>query len=204
MASWMRERYFCTVYDCVKAMLPAGLYFALKDQVVLREDLDREQAYEAVEGSGSVKQLLEMLLSWGGGGDMEQIRLAFGSKDPNPAIHTLTQLGLARVETSAQRGVGDKTEKLAVLAIPAEDAMAMVTPRRKSAPLRYSVTQLLCTLGAASVKELCYFTGASMPTIKSLEKSGILTVEKQEVFRRISVQDVEPAGELVLNEEHIR
>ncbi len=201
LALWMRERYFCTVYDCVKAMLPAGLYFALKDQVVLREDLDREQAYEAVEGSGSAKQLLEMLLSWGGGGDMEQIRLAFGSKDPNPAIHTLTQLGLARVETSAQRGVGDKTEKLAVLAIPAEDAMAMVTPRRKSAPLRYSVTQLLCTLGAASVKELCYFTGASMPTIKSLEKSGILTVEKQEVFRRISVQDVEPAGELVLNEE---
>ena len=201
LALWMRERYFCTVYDCVKAMLPAGLYFALKDQVVLREDLDREQAYEAVEGSGSAKQLLEMLLSWGGGGDMEQIRLAFGSKDPNPAIHTLTQLGLARVETSAQRGVGDKTEKLAVLAIPAEDAMAMVTPRRKSAPLRYSVTQLLCTLGAASVKELCYFTGASMPTIKSLEKSGILTVEKQEVFRRISVQDVDPAGELVLNEE---
>ena len=201
LALWMRERYFCAVYDCVKAMLPAGLYFALKDQVVLREDLDREQAYEAVEGSGSAKQLLEMLLSWGGGGDMEQIRLAFGSKDPNPAIHTLTQLGLARVETSAQRGVGDKTEKLAVLAIPAEDAMAMVTPRRKSAPLRYSVTQLLCTLGAASVKELCYFTGASMPTIKSLEKSGILTVEKQEVFRRISVRDVEPAGELVLNEE---
>ena len=201
LALWMRERYFCTVYDCVKAMLPAGLYFALKDQVVLRENLDREQAYEAVEGSGSAKQLLEMLLSWGGGGDMEQIRLAFGSKDPNPAIHILTQLGLARVETSAQRGVGDKTEKLAVLAIPAEDAMAMVTPRRKSAPLRYSVTQLLCTLGAASVKELCYFTGASMPTIKSLEKSGILTVEKQEVFRRISVQDVEPAGELVLNEE---
>ena len=201
LALWMRERYFCTVYDCVKAMLPAGLYFSLKDQVVLREDLNREQAYEAVEGFGSAKQLLDMLLSWGGGGDMEQIRLAFGSKDPNPAIHTLIGLGLARLETSAQRGIGDKTEKLAVLDIPAEDAMAMVTPRRKSAPLRYSVTQLLCTLGAASVKELCYFTGASMPTIKSLEKSGILTVEKQEVFRRITVKDVEPAGELVLNEE---
>ncbi|MEI3141464.1 MAG: hypothetical protein V8S34_08010 [Lawsonibacter sp.] len=24
LALWMRERYFCTVYDCVKAMLPAG------------------------------------------------------------------------------------------------------------------------------------------------------------------------------------
>ncbi|MEI3141465.1 MAG: hypothetical protein V8S34_08015 [Lawsonibacter sp.] len=35
-----------------------------------------------------------------------------------------------------------------MLAIPAEDAMAMVTPRRKTAPLRYSVTELLCTLGS--------------------------------------------------------
>ena len=31
LALWMRERYFCTVYDAVKAMLPAGLYYALRD-----------------------------------------------------------------------------------------------------------------------------------------------------------------------------
>src|SRR5699024_10049664 len=103
---------------------------------------------------------------------------------PGPAIRGLTQRGVVSVETSTQRGVGDKTEKVAVLAIPAEDAMALVTPRRRSAPLRYSVTELLCTLGAASAKELCYYTGASMATVKSLEKSGILTLEKQEVFRR--------------------
>ena len=135
---------------------------------------------------------------------MEQIRLAFGPQDPNPAIRRLTEAGVAQVETSTQRGVGDKTEKLAVLAIPAEDAMAMVTPRRKSAPLRYAVTELLCTLGAASAKELCYFTGASMPTIKSLEKSGILTLEAQEVLRRPVLEEVEPALPPVLNEEQQR
>ena len=58
-----------------------------------------------------------------------------------------------------------------------------------------------CTLGAASVKELCYFTGASMPTIKSLEKSGILTLEEREVFRRLPAIQVEPAQPLVLNRE---
>ena len=79
--------------------------------------------------------------------------------------------------------------------------MARVTPRRRTAPLRYSVTELLCQLGAAPTKELCYFTGASMPTIKSLEKSGILTLEEQEVFRRPAVAEVEPAGPILLNEE---
>ena len=37
LALWMRERCFCTLYDCVKAMLPAGLYFSLRDRVVLEQ-----------------------------------------------------------------------------------------------------------------------------------------------------------------------
>ncbi|MBR4099273.1 MAG: primosomal protein N', partial [Clostridium sp.] len=30
LALWLRERCFCTVYDAVKAMLPAGLYYSLR------------------------------------------------------------------------------------------------------------------------------------------------------------------------------
>lgn len=201
LALWMRERCFCTLYDCVKAMLPAGLYFSLRDQVAIRPGVDRERAYSAAEGSPSAVQLLDLLWSWGGRGEMEQIRLAFGARDPNPAIRRLTEAGVAALETAAQRAVGDKKERLAVLAVSAEDAMAMVAPRRKTAPLRYAVTEMLCALGAASAKELCYFTGASAQTLKSLEKSGILTLENQEVLRRIPLEDVAPAEPPVLNQE---
>lgn len=201
LALWMRERYFCTVYDAVKAILPAGLYFSLKDTLILNENLDRETAYEQAEGNKGATRLLEMLFAWNGRGDLDQIRTAFGTKDPNPAIKYLTDKGLATWETSAQRAVGDKTERLAVLAMPAEEAMALVTPNRKRSPLRYAVTELLCALGSVSAKELCYFTGASNATLRALEKTGILTLEKQEVLRRISLDDVEPAEEPVLNEE---
>ena len=201
LALWMRERYFCTVYDCVKAMLPAGLYFSLRDCVAIKPGVDRARAYAAAGDAPAAVQLLDLLWSWGGKGDMEQIRLAFGTRDPNPAIRRLTEAGAAVVETAAQRAVGDKTEKLAVLAVPVEDAMAMVAPRRKTAPLRYAVTELLCALGAASAKDLCYFTGASPQTLKSLEKSGILTLEMQEVLRRTPLEDVEPALPPVLNGE---
>lgn len=201
LALWMRERYFCTVYDCVKAMLPSGLYFSLRDRVILCPGLDESSALSRLENNKNAHTLLSLLLNWGGCGDMEKIRQAFGTKNPNPAIRTLIDFGLASFETSTHRGVGDKTEKLAVLAIPAEEAMAIVGPRKKTAPLRYSVTELLCTLGAAGAKELCYFTGASMQTLRSLEKSGILTLEQQEVFRRPSIADVPPALPPILNEE---
>ena len=42
---------------------------------------------------------------------------------------------------------------------------------------------------------------ASAATLRSLEKSGILTLERREVFRRVSLDDVPPAGPVELNEE---
>ena len=201
LALWMRDRYFCTVYDAVKAMLPAGLYFSLKDTLILKPDLNREYAYQQVEGHKAAHDLLEMLYAWNGRGDLDQIRTAFGTKDPNPAMKRLVDTGLAAWDTSAQRAVGDKTERLAVLAIPAEEAMAQVTPMRKRSPLRYAVTELLCALGAVSTKELCYFTGASSATLRGLEKSGILTLEKQEILRRVTLDDVTPAPPVQLNPE---
>ena len=128
LALWMRDRYFCTVYDAVKAMLPAGLYFSLKDTLILKPDLNREYAYQQVEGHKAAHDLLEMLYAWNGRGDLDQIRTAFGTKDPNPAMKRLVDTGLAAWDTSAQRAVGDKTERLAVLAIPAEEAMPQVPP----------------------------------------------------------------------------
>ncbi|MCI8868984.1 MAG: primosomal protein N' [Lawsonibacter sp.] len=204
LALWMRERYFCTVYDAVKAMLPAGLYFSMRNTLALRAGLDREQAERAVQGHPAAGQLLEMLFTWKGRGDLEQIRAAFGARDPNPAIKILTDLSLAEWETSAQRAVGDKTEKIAVLSLPPEEALALVAPNRRRAPQRYAVTELLCALGAASAKELCYFTGASAATLRSLEKSGILTQERQEVLRRVSLDGVPPAPPPELNEEQER
>lgn len=201
LALWLRERCFCTVYDAVKAMLPAGLYYSLRDCVILNQGIGPDELRAAAGGSQSAAQLGELLLNWGGSGEMEAIRTAFGTKDPAPAIKQLLDAGAAHLSSSAQRGVGDKIEQVAVLAMPAEEAMALVTPRRKSAPLRYAVTELLCTLSAASAKELCYYTGASMNTVRSLQKSGILTLEKQEIYRRESLEPVVPAEPVVLNPE---
>ena len=201
LAIWMRERYFCPLYDCIKAMLPAGLYFSLRDNVAIKPGIDLQQAKQAISSHPGAAKLFDLLSNWGGSGDMEQIRKAFGTKDPNPHIRLLQEHDLVYLETSTQRGIGDKREKLAVLALPPEEAMAIVQPKRKSAPLRYSVTEILCNLGAASAKELCYFTGASMSTLKSLEKNGILSLEEQEVFRRPDISEVEPEKSPILSSE---
>ena len=180
---WMRERYFCTVYDAARAMLPAGLWFSIRDSYQIASGVDRDASYAAAGRSRRAAQILDLIWACGGSAELGQIHAALGTADPAPALKLLTEQGVLTLETSAQRGVGDKREKVASLAVPAEEAMAQVTPRRRSAPLRYAVVELLSTVGSASVKEICYFTGASGPTIKSLVKSGLVILEEREVFR---------------------
>lgn len=184
LALWMRERYFCTVYDAARAMLPSGLWFSLKDCWKLADGMDRERAEQAAGRSKRARHLVELLFANDGCVEMRQIRQAFGLSDPNPVLRQLSEQGVIVLETSASRGVGDKQEKVAALAVPPEDAMAQVVPRRSRAPLQYSVVEQLCIFGRISARELCYFTGASMTTLKTLEKRGLLTLETQEAFRR--------------------
>ena len=199
---WMRERYFCTVYDAARAMLPAGLWFSIRDSYHIASGVDREASYAVAGRSRRAAQILDLVWACGGSAELGQIHAALGTADPTPALKLLTEQGVLTLETSAQRGVGDKREKVASLAVPAEEAMAHVTPRRRSAPLRYAVVELLSTVGSASVKEICYFTGASGPTIKSLVKSGLVTLEEREVFRGgHEVADAPAAPPPVLNGE---
>lgn len=200
-ALWVRERWFCTVYDAARAMLPAGLYYALQDCYRLSDGWEKDGALEAAGTSGMERQVVELVSGRRGGLEAGQLRTAFGARDPGPALRSLLKKGVLVRETSASRGVGDKKEKLVSLAIPPEEALAQVTPRRRSAPLRYAVVELLAGIGEASAKEVCYFTGAANATLRSLEKSGLVSIREREVFRRAAPEPAEPAGPICLNGE---
>lgn len=200
LALWMRERYFCTVYDAVKAMLPAGLYFSLRDQCCINHNMSREACYSAAGDSAPATRLLDYLYARKGCAPMDEVRGAFPGSGVTTAIRLLVQQQVLSIETQATRAVKDMTRQIAVLDLPAEEALALVEPKRKNAPLQYSVVELLCALGSASVKELCYFTGASSSTIQALVKKGIISTQTQEVLRSATLsQEVEQAPPVELN-----
>ncbi len=201
LALWMRERYFCTVYDALRIMLPAGLWFSLMDCWKIAPGVDREAAYEAAGRSANANKLVELLFANGGAAELGRIRMAFGTTDPGAAIKTLADRGIIVKETQTARNVKDKSEQIAALAMPPADAMALVAPRRSRAPLQYAAAEALCAIGQVSAKELCYFTGASMTTLRSLEKRGVLTLSKREVYRRPDLPELPQAAPIVLNDQ---
>ena len=201
LALWMREHYFCTVYDAMRVMLPTGLWFSLRDVWRLAPGVDRERAYEAAGASAGAQKLMELLLANDGWAELGKIRLAFGTANPGPVLRELSKQGIVVQEASAVRGIGDKTELVAALAMDPDEAMALLAPKRKRAPLQYAVGETLCAVGESSTKELCYFTGASMATVKALERQGVLTLSKREVYRRPELQTYGGAVPVELNGE---
>ena len=201
LALWMREHYFCTVYDAMRAMLPAGLWFSLKDCWRIAPGVDRETAYEAAGESQNAKRLVELLFAGGGWAEAGKIRTAFGVSDPGPALRELEKKGTIVRESSAARGVNDKTEQIAALAMDPSEAMTLLEPKRRRTPLQYAVGETICAVGETSAKELCYFTGASMSTLRALERKGVLTLSKREVYRRPQQPVYEKPAPLELNGE---
>ncbi len=184
LALWMRERFFCTVYDAALTMLPTGLWYVLKEGYALAPNADWEHWQQETKDRPGTRQVLSFLQASGGRCSLEQLQALPGLHDPRGVLRQLERAGLVVRETTARRKVRDKTEQIAALAMDPTEALSRMEARRKSAPMGWEVTSLLCSLGSASVKELCYFTGASRQTVKTLEKRGILTLQEREVFRR--------------------
>ena len=201
LALWMREHYFCTVYDAMRVMLPAGLWFSLKDCWRIAPGVDREAAFEAAGESSTAQKLVELLFANGGWAELGKIRMAFGTVNPGPALRELADRNIIVQEASAARGIGDKMEQVATLAMDPSDAMALLASKRRRAPLQYAVGEALCAVGESSTKELCYFTGASMTTVKTLARLGVLTLSKREVYRRPELPVYDRAPPVELNDE---
>lgn len=191
LALWMRERCYCTVYDAVKAILPAGLWYEISSQVKIASGYDREAAYEAATRSELQTRVLEVLFSNGGACDLTVIQRAFGEEDPSSAISALKKKGVIETESREKRKVSDKTRDFACLAVSAEDAMNEAGLKKRKAPTQAAVLELVATVGRVSVEEIKYFTGSTLQPIRALEKAGLITIEQEEVYRHKVTYDGE-------------
>lgn len=202
LALWMRERFFCTVYDAVKAMLPVGLWYQISSVYRISEGIDRDRAFEAAGRSKAEASVLEVLFAHEGACELRDIERAFEPPaDPSRALSSLVKKGIIETNGQEKRRVKDKTVSFAALTVPAEEALEQAGRRGRRAPAQAGVLELLCTAGPTAIREISYFTGASQATVKSLTKAGLVEIFQKEVFRRPAYRSGSPEPMPVLNEE---
>ena len=199
LAAFLRQRCFCTFYDAIRVMLPAGLWFQTKQNYTLAEGCPWEgKAIRQEEAS----RILSFLQSAGGEAEESALQQLIPEEEKRTAaLHYLLGKKWVVTQRDFLRRTGDKTEQIATIADPAEEAMAFAASRPKSASMQKAVLELLCSVGTASMKDIYYYTGAKPATVRRLEKLGFVTLSDRPVLRCREILPVRLEGPLVLNAE---
>ncbi len=196
LAAFMRERYFCTYFDAVRAMLPAGLWFQTRQVFSLTEDVSWK---EAKIKNPLAQTLLQALQDMGGTAAEHILQGEIPEEDFHKAIAYLLKKKWVAAQQTYRRKTLDKVERIATLAVSAEQALGYLADKPKTALMQKSVLRLMASIGSASVKEICYFTGATAATVSRLAQLGFLELSEKQVLRCREIRPAQISGPLVLS-----
>lgn len=157
---WLKEMTFCTYYDAVRTILPAGMQVQLVETVSLAKALPEVPLTEAEQQqlfflkNARTKREFQRILS-----DMD----AEGKK----VLESLLKKGfLIRRETVREKTHGQTGIRMLRLAEAAEEAPRITQTQQK-------LVKLLQEVGTLSEKEACYLSGVSASVAKKLVQSGV-------------------------------
>lgn len=201
LAAFLRARYFCTYYDAVRAILPAGFWFKTKHTFTVA---DAHADYQKIcARKPQAADLMTMIASAGGAMTYDEIVETVSDRETaDQLIAYLVGKNLLCDDQKYLRRVKDRSEMMISLAVSAEDALAAAKIKQRSAPMQAEVLQLLANVGTACMKDVQYFTGANTVTVKRLETLGLVLRTEREITTDPLVNvAVERAKPFVLNDE---
>lgn len=187
LAYWIKERYFCTLFESAKLMIPSGLGYKIKNSYILSDNVDVTDFY------GIQRQVVDLLYSTVKSVPFEFIEKNLGITEMAPEFTSLLENGVVLKINKASAKVQDAFAKM-LRAVP--DFEEKLTKKQQEA------YRALCEVGTVSEKEFSYFTGVSNAVIKKLCEKGAVEAFECEVYRKPEVLAVEESeNKLVLSEE---
>ncbi len=193
LARFMQERCFCTLFDAVRAMLPTGLYMRIKSVLRPSDDVSPDILETLTPNE---RQILACVSKSAGGVEQSALLKRLGLDEDAPALKHLLALGVLRRGEDAFRHYGDASVRMVRLKEwPADMPLPKLTAKQQA------VMTLLEDVGAASVKEVAYFTGVTPVVITALSNKGLVDVYDAEVLRTPykDIADAPPIIQKTLN-----
>lgn len=190
LAFWIKDRTFCTVYEAVKAMLPAGINY----KTTITYSLNTEIVYDSESLNNDEKLIVEYLKSRkNSASEFEKICKDCGVSHESKAFATLREKDIILRNFDAARRIGDNMQKM--VRFVDSDSDKNLSQKQKA------VCDLLKESGTASVKEICYFTGVTPAVITALVNKGFAEFFEREVYRTPFEADDGIMSEILLSEK---
>ncbi len=172
MVQWLKNRYFCTLFEAVKLLLPAGM------SLHLREGFRLAKPYKELDStsfSEKEAKLLLLLSRRKKGAEREEVCRAAGLSLSDKTLDRLCEQGVVIRERDMVRQIGDATRRMVRLC-------SELLPE-KTTPKQRAVIRFLQEAGAASLKEVCYYAGVTASVVNGLVARGAVEFYEYEVYR---------------------
>lgn len=189
-ALFMKEHYFCTIYDAVKTMLPAGINYKVTT-VYGAKDISPEDMPTL---GFDQQRIYDFLFSKRKPVKSDKILETFGFSDTS-VLDEMVSDGVLYKSDEAFRKVSDAVMKMASITPDVDITTVKLTEKQKN------ILELIKVTGSVSVKEICYFTGVSTSVIDALYKKGLIYFYDEEVFRIDDRKADSTLSEIVLSDE---
>lgn len=185
LARWMKERYFCTLFDAVRVMLPTGLHYQVTCSYQLAREIppDRLEALDEEE-----KRAVDYLSRCRLPVRRDKLLAALGYTADSDLPERMGRQGYLEKIDDTFRRIGDATMKMVRLTEGEETGGVKLSPKQQE------VFTLLQAVGTASVKEVCYFTGVTAAVVDGLVKKGLARYYEAERYRN-PYEDVPEAAQ---------
>lgn len=191
LALWIKERTFCTYFDAFRLMLPSGINVRIVASYRIADGFCEEQL-DTLESDE--RAVAEFMLHSGATVERSRLLEVMGLDSKSTLPDQMTRKGILIRTDDAVRRVGDATVRMARLCDGSENVK--ITPKQQA------VYDLLASAGAASVKELCYFTGCTQAVLNTMRKNGIIEFFENTVYRTVeSHYSVDMSHDITLTDE---
>ncbi len=169
LALWVRSRYYCTCFDAVRLMIPAGLDF--------KEETVYSVCAEPSDIGGIKNEIAAYISASGGKATLSELRTAFAAPELGRTLSAMVRQGML---TTAEKTLPPPAEKT-VRFVRLKDGSFGGKLSKKGA----EIVEYLKTEECATVRDVEYYTGASPASLKTLEKNGIVELFEQKADRTL-------------------
>jgi primosomal protein N' (replication factor Y) len=208
LTRWMAEYYLAPWGDVLKAASPQGTASSSKLMVRLATD-SVDELIKATAKTAHKQHAILQALADGGTLSATQLQKKTNARSIHATLADMQQRGWIVLDEARRPTARPKTEKVLTLRATGREIAAAVTAG-ESTTLKITANQqkLLTDLIRAGkpipVRDAVKLAGVPLSTAASLEKKGLLQIEKREVLRGQGEDRIDPPPTLVLNPDQER
>ena len=176
LARWMKKRYYCTLFDAVKIMLPSGINRKLVNYYKLSDNINFLEKFDLTDSEINIIEILkkkDKFISY------KKLQLEISVDNLDKILLRLKKLGIILQKEDSINKVSDASIKM----VAVTDIGKVKNLNLKLTQKQKKVYDAIKACSEISVKEVCYYTGVTASVVDSLVKKGIVYYFENQVYR---------------------